>query len=335
MTDLADALLDAHVRHELERLSSDNLRAGIREGVATALRWLEGVRLRDVATREQIVAVIDSYVIELKVSGGITELAGEMSNVVFSSTAATTTRIDEVVPPEAYEDFADKVTALDGVHRELIRHVTHSAAFRTLASRMVVRVILDLLFRRGGEPVAPWQARLGSLGEKLFPGLEQRVGTALSRYVETHAERLAKDGGRHLLEVLDPEWVRQMADEVWDELAAKPVGDAALVFSAQDLEDFVVLGYEFWLKFRKTRYFRAVSTEVVDRLFDKYGDESVRSVISDMGVTGAMIAHELESFVPPVLDHALRSGFLEQQLRARLSPFYRSAAFAAILTSRE
>ncbi|HEX4335291.1 MAG TPA: hypothetical protein VH062_05220 [Polyangiaceae bacterium] len=334
MSDLADALLDAHVHHELERLSGTSLTDGIRDTVPELFRWLEQVRLGDVATRERIVSVIQSYVIELKVSGGITELAGEMSNLVFSSEATATTRIDEVVSPGAYGQFADKIAALEAVQRQLFLHVAHSSAFRTLAARLIVRMVADLVFRRVQDPENQWSVLASSLGEKLLPGLEQRVGAALTHWVESNAERLTRDGGRHLFEVLDPAWVRQMADEIWDELAPKAVGDASLVFTPQDLEDFVVLGYEFWLEFRKTRYFKAVSTAVVNRLFDKYEDESVRAVISDMGVTADMIAHELGAFLPPILEHALSTGFLEERVRAHLEPFYRSPAVTALLAAR-
>jgi predicted polyphosphate/ATP-dependent NAD kinase len=158
------------------------------------------------------------------------------------------------------------------------------------------------------------------------------MAAALSSYAERQARKFARGGERHLPEALDPEWLRQMADEIWDEIAAKPLSVAVEIFTPQDLEDFVVLGYEFWLKFRKTRYFATVSTEVVDRLFVKYGGESVRSVVSDMGITEEMIAEELRSFVPPLLEHARRTGFLEQRIRARFEPFYRSEAVATLLS---
>jgi hypothetical protein len=331
MTDIATALLEAHIRYELERLTGSRLDIVIREGVSATLAWLDEVSFNEVVTREQILRVIDLYVINLKVSGGITELAGEMSNVVFSSEASTATRIDEVLPTEAFEDFADKVASLESAQRELLRYVTESAAVRTLAARVVLRAVTEL-FSRGGEHLGPrLKSLFGKLEERLSPALKGRVGAAVSTYVEAQSESLAREGSRRLLEVIEPEWVRQMADEIWDEIATKPIGDAAHVFTAQDLEDFVVLGYEYWMKFRKTRYFRTVSTEVVHRLFDKYGSESVRSVVSDMGISPAMIENELLSFVPRVVDHARRTGFLEAQLRAYLEPFYRSAEVADVL----
>jgi hypothetical protein len=331
MTDVVEALLEAHVRHELERLSGPKLEDLIREGVAATLVWLEEVKLNDVVTREQIVAVIDRYVISFKVSGGITDVAGEMSNVVFSSPSATATRIDDILPTDAFEDFADKVASLESAQREVLHYITQSAAVRTLASRLVHGMALDLLLRSGDRLPPSLKSFLGGLGEKLFPAIQRRVGSALSAYVEEQCDRLANEGSRQLLAVLDPEWLREMADELWDAISSKPIADAAQVFTAQDLEDFVVLGYEYWKKFRKTPYFRSVSTEVVARLFEKYGNESVRSVISDMGISEEMIADAVRSFVPPLVEHALRTGFLEQQLRAHLEPFYRSARAMEVL----
>lgn len=334
MIDLAEALLSAHVEYELGRLRGEALAELIEEQTLATFAWLEDVKLNDVVTRAQIMGVIDRYVIELKVSGGITELAGEMSRVVFSSTTSATTRVGDILSNEAYEDFSDKIAGLGGIQGELIRYVTRTAAFKNLASRVLSRVLTDLVFRGAHErPGATFAGLLGAVAERVLPGFERRVGEALSRYLAPHASRLTKGAeARHLLEVVEPEWVRQIADEIWDEISTKPLSEAGRIFSAQDLEDFVVLGYEFWLKFRKTRYFRAVSAEVVDRLFDKYGDESVFSVIADMGVTERMVSNELKIFLLPLFERAFATDFLEQQVRAYLEPFYRSPALAALLS---
>jgi hypothetical protein len=331
MTDITETLLSAHVEHELRRLRGDALDDLLAKQVAAAFKWLEDVSFNDAVTRDQIVGVIDRYVVELKVSGGIAELAGEMSRVVFSSTASAATRVEDVLPTSAYGDFADKITALGGVQSELIRYVTQSVAFGTLASRLLSRMVTDLLFRVDPGQPSRLTGLLGTLAEKVLPGFERRIGEALSRYIEPHASRLTRGGGGHLREVLDPECVRQIADEIWDEVSKKPLSDAAAFFTAQDLEDFVVLVYEFWQKFRKTRYFHAVSTEVVDRLFEKYGEESVLSIIADMGITEQMVTHELKTFIGPLFERAFATGFLEQEIRTYLEPFYRSPALAAIL----
>jgi hypothetical protein len=39
--------------------------------------------------------------------------------------------------------------------------------------------------------------------------------------------------------------------------------------SVADVEDFWIVSYETWLKFRKTAFFRATSAQVVGAIFDK------------------------------------------------------------------
>jgi hypothetical protein len=73
---------------------------------------------------------------------------------------------------------------------------------------------------------------------------------------------------------------------------------------------------------------------VVDRFFSKYGEESVVALIEDMGVTEQMVTHELQTFVTPVFEHADRTGFVEQQIRARLEAFYGTSAVADLLAAR-
>lgn len=332
MSDLADRLLDAHVAHELSRLTGDGLSALIGDKVAAAFRWMDDVTVNDIVTREQILGVIRRYVIDFKVSGGITELAGQMSNVVFSSQANATTRVSQVLEPTSYAEFADKVVSLTDVRRELIRSVLKSPAFGTLVSRVLSSTVVDLLFRTDdGRPGSRMKDLLRVLGDRVLPGFEGLLESVLSNYVEAHASRFLKDSEERLLLALDPEWVRQMADEIWDAVADQPLVDAVSTFTPRDLEDFVVLGYEFWLKFRKTPYFRAVAGEVVNHLFEKYGGESLASMVSDMGVTEEMVIGELQMFAGPIVEHALRTGFLEQQLRTYLEPFYRSEELRAIL----
>lgn len=325
MSALADALLDAHVAHELSRLTGDGLSVLIDEKVAAAFRWMDDVTVNDVATREQILGVIRRYVIDFKVSGGITELAGQMSNVVFSSQANATTRVSEVCDPASYADFADKVVGLTDVRRELIRSALKSPAFGTLVSRVLSSTVVDLLFRTDdGTPGSRVKELLRVVGDRVLPGFEGLLESVLSHYVDAHAGRFLKGSEEQLLLALDPEWVRQMADEIWDAVADQSLVDAVSAFTARDLEDFVVLGYEFWLKFRKTAYFHAVSTDVVNEWFRKYGGDSLHAVVQDMGITERMVSDELRIFLGPLVDQARRTGALEQQLRAHLESFYRS-----------
>jgi hypothetical protein len=278
-------------------------------------------------TSAQVNAVIERYVINLKTTGALTELAGEMSALVISSRSSKETRVEDVLQPASFMQFADKLTGLRELWHELLHLVVQSDAYATLLSTTLQRGVLDALL-----PEATARLPLiESLLEKLRPVIAQRIEPHLSAYLEKLIKHSVKHSEKRLTLALDPEAVRSLVDEVWSEIGPMKLSEAFALVSSRDLEDFVVLGYEFWQKYRKTRYFREISRELVDHFFTKYAQSSVLELLDDLGVSAPMVSAELQTFLPALIEHATASGFLQQRIRAHHEPFYRSDAVAAIL----
>jgi hypothetical protein len=330
--ELAAKLLEAHVAQQLQQLQGPALATFLDAEVAALFAWLTDVKLDDVATRAQIIGVIERFVIELKLSGTLTELSGEMSRLVLTSPLSEHTRVDQVLTPESFTQFADKLAGLDSLWRELIHLVAQSDAYATLLSRMVQRGLLDAVFR--DEHRSAQRSLLDGLLGKLRPLIEQRVEPYVSAYLEAFIKQIARRGERRLVVALDPEAMRGVVDEVWDAIAPMRLSDAFAYISSHDLEDFVVLGYEFWLKYRKTSYYREISAQLVDHFFDKYGDDSLLNLLDELGVSAEMVSHELQTFLGPLLAHATVTGYLETRIRSHLLQFYQSDALLAILAAR-
>lgn len=336
MSDESDALerlLDAHVAHELDRLQPSRLPELIEREVNALFAWLGEVKLDDVVNREQINSVIARYVIELKISGAFTELAGEMSRLVVSSPLSEHTRVDQVLEPGAFSQFADKLTGLERLWRELLHLIMRSEAYATLLSSTLQRGALDALFRDTGETAR--RTFIDAMLVRLRPLVAERVEPYLSVYLEKLIKRSVRHTEKRLLVALDVDAVRGLVDEVWDQIAPMRLSEAFAFVSTHDLEDFVVLGYEFWQRYRRTRYFREISRELVDHFFTKYEGENLLDLLDDLGISAPMVISELLGFFSPLLEHARKTGFLEERVRARLGPFYRSDAAAAILSCQE
>src|SRR4051794_17777163 len=126
MNELAASLLEAHVKHELNRLRGGGLARLIDEHIGATLSWLADVPLNDLASRAQIIGVIDRLVIDLRVSGGITELASEMARAVVSSPVSSDTQLSQILDRTTFEEFTEKLLALDSVRQELISLAANS-----------------------------------------------------------------------------------------------------------------------------------------------------------------------------------------------------------------
>lgn len=333
MTDVREQLFEAHVKHELARWRGAALEGAIAEGVRSIFCLSETAKLDDVATRAQILGVIERYVIELRVSGGITELTGEMSNLVFSSKATADTRLDDILSPASFDEFADKVVALEGVRHELLSLIANNASVAAISARLAARGLLDLLAPPRVLHVLGASSIVERLRTRVFPQIERRVVAGLAWYLVHNRERVRKHAEQHLLEELNSEQLRAALDELWNGVAKLPLSEVFALIGEQDIEDFVVLVYEFWLRYRKTEYFRRISTELVDYFFVKYGQETLRALIDEMGVTEAMVRQELTIFLEPLLNHASRTGVLERTIRSRLQAFYESADAKAVFSA--
>lgn len=337
MSDVLEALLSAHVQCELARWRGAALARTVEVEVSSLFRWLREIKLDHVSSREQIMGVIERYVIELRIGGGVAELAGEMSRLVLSSPTSAETRVSHILPESSYDEFAAKVVALDGVWRELLTLISESAAFAEISTRVVSRALTELLLEAATPPES--HSRLPSfaakLAARLVPRLAELLARAVSRHLEQHRERFVSESEKHLLELLDAERRRSVLDDIWDAVSGMRLADAFKLLDAQDLEDFVVLGYEFWFKYRKTDYFRKISAELVDHFFTKYGQESLAALIEDMGVTEQIVVHELITFLGPMVEHAAQTGALEARIRAQLASFYRSPAARAALEAAQ
>ena len=326
MNEVLERLLQAHVRHELAQLQGQELARTVEQGIAKLFAWAQTVALQEVVTPDQIRGVIERYVVELRVSGGITELTGELSRLVLQSRRSASTRVDEILAPAWYAEFADKLVGLEDARRILIAKLAQSVTFSAINTKLMARSLLDLLTPALLRRALGTGSKLSAVWEPLHPALERSLADVLGQFLERHRERITSDVEQRLLRVLEPDSVRLLLDEIWDGVAPMPLSEAFASLGEQDLDDFVVLVHEFWLHYRKTDFFREISKEMVDFFFEKYGTQTLAALVDDMGVSEAMVSAELSGFLQPILQHALDTGALEQALREKLSGFYSSDA---------
>jgi hypothetical protein len=328
MKDLARQLLDAHVQHELAQWRPPQLEPLVKDRVGALFRWLGEVRVDEIATRAQVMAIIERYVIDIRPSGALTELAGEMSQIVFSSEASAETRVDEVLDPQTYAQFASKLSALDRARRELVALIVQSRTVLEIRSHVLSRSLLEAAL--GSDGSASPTAQNGSLRMwlgRLRPWLERRLGETLARHLPEHLQPKAAQ----LAGALDDEQFHSVLDDLWDAISTMRLSEAFALIGEHDLEDFVVLGYEFWTRYRKSAYFRRITEQQVDHFFDKFGAGSGRSLLEDLGITEAAVVLESLGVLRPLLQGHADRGALEALVRARLEPFYASSALDTLL----
>ena len=332
----AARLLDAHVKYELRRFTKAGVTKTVREEVGAAYDWMQEVKLKAIFTPEHICEVIRRLVVEMPVAGGITEIAGEMSRKVVASEHNEDALFQDIFPRKIFDAFGDKIASLESVRTAVIRRTVRNSAYARLVSEAIYTISKGFVLRNN--PVvrkAPIISSLISMGKEALnmaaPGLEPTIDDQIKYTIERHIEAVIQESEEFLLEFLDEERFAGISSEAWKHLADNPLSKHLGNLNSDDMEDFVVLVYEFWLNFRETDYFRNIYTELVDYFFEKYGDTELDVLLEDMGVTQDLVTMEITQSLIPIAKAAVSTGLLEQRLRARFKSFYFSKAALAII----
>ena len=148
----------------------------------------------------------------------------------------------------------------------------------------------------------------------------------LKGYIRNSIKPLLKQSEHFLLEKLEDARIRETAKAVWAKLKTHKLAEVREAISSGDIEDFFVIGYEYWRELRKTTYYREMIGTGIDAFFDKYGDVSLAELLEEMGMTRELLLGEALRFGPPVLQTLKKKKLIEPAVRRHLQDFYQSAA---------
>ncbi len=337
---LATTLLDLHLQHELAAFSPAQFIADMEGEIDAFFALLQVSSLKAFVDASDIKAVIKNYAIDLPIHAGITELVGELVAQVFFNEDRPRTPCKALISSAQIEAFVDKALELTALRRKLVGKAIESSVYTSLVAEILYSGITQYVYDDnlisknipGVSSAMKFGKRMMSKG---VPGLENAVAGNLKKYISSNVQYFIGLSESFLTSDTAAAQVKETLLAIWDQMEEVPMIELRELISTTDVQDFIVLGHEFWLKFRKTPYFEQSCHMVVDYLFEKYGDEPLAVLVDDMGVTPAMAKAEIARFAPNLLERLRASGFLEARLRNRLAAFYESAQVQGLLAGHD
>ncbi|NMO00360.1 hypothetical protein HH308_03925 [Gordonia sp. TBRC 11910] len=324
--ELAARLLDAQVAFARQQLlASTAFETVVTEEVDAFLDLTGELTLAEAVTAQQISDVARKYAVQIPVEGAIPELVGEIAARIYRHRANDDTAFGDVVDARSVEQLLTGAAQLHLTQR-LIRLILESPVTVDACVEVVQRAVAtsmsesahgDGLGRRGLSEVL--RRRLARAAEPALPVIESGV----DRLTRTGA-RFVLRGNRDATDEALLESVRELVRQRTDDV----VGSYRDLVTESDLEDIVVLAFEFWRTFRDTDYFGVMLDEGIAHVFDKYGDTPLAELLSELGIERADLIEEARRFGPSVLATLDERGYLDQVFRRRLAPFYASSAFS-------
>lgn len=333
------ALFEAHVQHSHELLTGDGLIPHLTHELDADLANAALLTLNTVVTRDMIKATVQAYAIEMPMSGGIPELVGDIARTLHAHPMQESTRLIDVISDQQVREIVAKAVEMREVRERLIHEVLGNPVLADMAGDLILRGIKGYL-AQGNEAAKniPGASALMGFGKSMLskasPDLEKKLDEGLQSYVHKSTQATLRSSEKALLERLSDKTLQRIAMDFWAEVKNQPASSLRRFVSAEALEEFFVIGYEYWRsELRKTPYYKAIIDVGVDAFFDKYGDSSLAFILEEVGVTREMILREAVRFAPPILATLHEQGLLDGIIRRQLLPFYASGRIEAVLAA--
>ena len=328
---LADQLLEAHVRHELNALKGAKLKKFLHQEVDELLEYANSVTLERVVSAEQIMGLIRRVVVSMELDAGIPELAADLATEVLKAPVQSQTRLGDILSREQASAFVEEALELRHQRERVISEIMAHPVYQELVSNVVYHGLVNYLYEDNlitrSVPGVGSMMKFGKkMANKAVPGLDETFERRIKAWLSDSLPSLIARSEQFLHKALSDDELRDTVMAAWVSLEDRTIEDLQDGLGDVQLQEFVVLGYDFWLHFRQTPYFEGCVQAVVEGLYARYGNQQVMNLLADIGVTREVIVTELEAVGLPLVDLLRQEGYLEALLRRRLEPFYRSAA---------
>lgn len=330
----ADQLLTALVDYWRQQLSGESLTALLEREVDSTLEDAEQLTLNQAVTPEQVTAVAQKYAANWRIDGSIPELAGEMARRLYGHSVHGREPLRLLLDERQFEELTASLTGLPAFGR-FVDRLADSPLATSWASWLVHRVAADVIAdnRRVAEKV-PGVAEVIEAGAQILQRIAPGAGRQADLRLQELSERLVRYVQAKARASANADDASPLADatvDLWLQHSDDPISSFGDLVSADDVEDLMVLVFEFWFSFRKTDYFRELLAEGVGYFFEKYGDTTLAGLLDDIGVGRDDILEEANRFAPPVLELVLANGMFEDAVRRTHTDFFNSPAVQQIL----
>ncbi len=328
----ARKLLEAHVAYMMNELATEQLGSRFAAGIEKFQEQVTDITLGEAVTPEQIKQTVYRYAIDMQLGGALPELVGDIARRIYRHRALDKTTLQGLVPDTHAQEFLEKTLELEKIYQALIIESVSNPIYSEVISDLLYAGIRD--FVAGLKfPGSRSAARVGrALSRRARPELGEELEEALRQFIARGARTRLQASQQQFLAAVESEQFREILLDLWDDNKERVVADFRRYLSKRDVEEFFVIGYEYFQHLRKTRFFREMIDVGIDTFFAKYNDTNLRDLLDEVGVTQEMMLAEAMQFAPPILEMLRERGLLEELLRENLADFYASDAVVALLS---
>lgn len=332
---LAQQLLDAQVRHHVERLTGPDGAAEVAAIAEELLTIAERHPLADVVDAQALKDVVTRALREVPPSAAVSGIV-EMATDLLVAGPARPHPVGALADRDQVERVLDELLALHPLLEARLDRLADAPSVGVVASRFMGRIVGEVI--EANRAVAGKVPGLGSLvnlgtgaATKLVGAADKQLDGLLGDAVGKGGSLAVKRLNRILLETLRDPATREALLQVWDLAAAGTVDGIIDPAAREHLTGVVDAVHELVVTSAASEQVADLGRAVVDAFLDRFGGYTAAELLDQLDLRRDDLVADAVRLAPPALAALADSGDLARLLRARLEPFYASAEVRDLL----
>lgn len=295
-------------------------------------QWFRKQTLQQIWSFDQINALLQKQILNTPASQFLIEQIAEHIKFALIHPANDSTTIAEIIPVLTIDKIAQYVASKQGHRQRLIHTMVNNPAFSAMISQLIQHAIQDYLDNSVIAKSVPGVSRFMKMGKSVLENVtDTNLDNAVSKYLQKNILKLSQMSETVLNQHFDDHKLYHFQANLWHKIKALPVSVLKNYVEVQDLPQTVAMGHEIWDFMRQSEYMKQQVHDGVYAWYVRNAERPFDLLLRDLNIDEALIQHELQNLLNPIVQQMIESGYLRERSRLYLEQFYYSSEALKIL----
>ncbi|WP_180020630.1 hypothetical protein [Acinetobacter sp. YH16044] len=295
-------------------------------------QWFRKQSLQQIWSFDQINALLQKQIINTPASQFLIEQIAEHIKFALIHPANDSTTIAEIIPVLTIDKIAQYVASKQGHRQRLIHTMVNNPAFSAMISQLIQHAIQDYLDNSVIAKSVPGVSRFMKMGKSVLENVtDTNLDNAVSKYLQKNILKLSQMSETVLNQHFDDHKLYHFQANLWHKIKALPVSVLKNYVEVQDLPQTVAMGHEIWDFMRQSEYMKQQVHDGVYAWYVRNAERPFDLLLRDLNIDEALIQHELQNLLNPIVQQMIESGYIRERSRLYLEQFYYSSEALKIL----
>lgn len=326
---MIEQLIEAHLDFLDQEFSHT---ATIQTEFLNFYQWFRKQPLQQIWSFEQINALLQKQVLATPASSFLIEQITEHLRFALVHPLNESTKIADVIPVLTIDKIAQYVASKSAHRQRLIKTVVNNPAFSAMISQLIQHSIQDYVDNSVMAKRVPGVSRFMKMGKSVLETVtDSNLDETVAHYLQKNILKLSQMSEHVLNQHFDDEKLYHFQANLWHKIKDMPLTVLKNYIEVQDLGNTVNLGHEIWDHIRQTDYLKQQVHDGVYAWYIRNQERPFDLLLRDLNIDEALIQHELQQLLAPIVQKLVSSAYLRERARAYLEKFYYAETAQKIL----